>query len=148
VVNGKVQLHEASSDKLLFTLVDDNPSVYSMAFSPSDRLLATGEAYNELHVWDTSTGRVVHAFKGHFTDVSAVAFSPDGRTLASGGSDGTVKLWNVETAQEMVSYHFPHGYVATVEFASSGNALGMHFRDSEESVEYWEAPSLEEIPSQ
>jgi WD40 repeat protein len=67
-------------------------SVYSVAFSPDGKTLASGSEGQTVKLWDARTGQEMATLKGHTDYVSSVAFSPDGKTLASGSWDNTVKL--------------------------------------------------------
>ncbi|MDP6546547.1 MAG: WD40 repeat domain-containing protein [Phycisphaerae bacterium] len=67
-------------------------SVYSVAFSPDGKRLASG-GWGGIKIWDTVTGKKLLAVDGHSDRVMSVAFSPDGKRLASGSEDKTVKIW-------------------------------------------------------
>jgi WD40 repeat protein len=116
-----------------------------MAFSPSDRLLATGGHDNVIRLWVTATGKERFVLRGHLTSVSALVFSSDERTLVSGGSDGSVKLWSVATGQEMISRSFSHDTVADLKFSKDGRTLGVQFAGDPPIVRHLRAPSWEEI---
>jgi len=73
---------------------DDGP-VLSLAFSPEDPLLATGDAHGHLKLWNVLTGQLSDSSRCHDRAVWSVAFSPDGRMLASGGLDGEIHLWEL-----------------------------------------------------
>src|SRR5437762_3152732 len=72
-------------------------SVWSVAFSPDGKRLASGSGDCRVMLWDAETGALQSTLKGHSDWVWSVAFSPDGKRLASGSEDRTVMLWDAET---------------------------------------------------
>src|SRR6266508_1035921 len=78
--------------------------VYSVAFSPDGKMLASGSHEQVVKLWDVGTGNLIRSFMGHRNTIHSVAFSPDGKTLASGSSDHKVKLWDVSTGKLIRSY--------------------------------------------
>jgi len=77
--------------------------VYSVAFSPDSKTLASGGFDRTVQLWDVATGRQIgNPLTGHTNWVFSVAFSPDGKTLASGSLDGTVRLWDVAYLMDSV----------------------------------------------
>ena len=75
---------------------------WALAFSPCGKSLASGAWWRwgldkaPIHLWEMSTGELIHTFWGHASDVQDLAFSPDGKYLASGSYDGTVLLWDMK----------------------------------------------------
>src|SRR5262249_23978303 len=67
--------------------------VVSLAFSPSNRTLAAGGWDDNVHVWDTGTGKTLATLTGHEAAVWSVAVSPDGKLLVSGSQDTTPLVW-------------------------------------------------------
>ncbi|KAE8132448.1 hypothetical protein BDV38DRAFT_275127 [Aspergillus pseudotamarii] len=86
---------EDSWSPILQTLEGHSDRVYSVAFSPDGRTLASGsrdkrQTLKNYSGWDN----------GYPGWVNTVAFSPDGGTLASGSGGSTIKLWDTTTGTE------------------------------------------------
>ena len=84
------------------TLRGHNGDIYTVAFSPEGRWIASSGEDSIVKVWDSYAGGTpVRSFRGHTGLVSSVAFSPDGRRLISGSRDHTVKVWDVTQLNEL-----------------------------------------------
>ncbi len=73
----------------------------SLLFAPDGKTLAAFKWANDIEVWDTSTGRLLHTLTGHKDIVWSVAFSSDGKTLVSGGDDKNIRFWDVASGKEL-----------------------------------------------
>jgi mitogen-activated protein kinase organizer 1 len=49
-------------------------------------------------LWDTSSGRIIRKFQGHYLKLNAIAFNSDASVLASGSDDKTVRLWDCRSS--------------------------------------------------
>jgi dipeptidyl aminopeptidase/acylaminoacyl peptidase len=118
-------------------------AVWSVAFSPDGRTLATGSWDTTARLWDVETGKETAALRGHEGWVASVAFSPDGRTLATGSSDSTARLWDVETGKEIAVLRGHEGWVASVAFSADGRTLATGSLDS--TARLWDVETGKEI---
>ncbi|BAZ01584.1 WD-40 repeat-containing protein [Tolypothrix tenuis PCC 7101] len=89
----KIKLNNAAIERSVFT--DILTTIFSVAFSPNGKIIATGDANGEIRLWQIDDGQQILICKGHTGFVRSVAFSPDGQTLASASVDKTVKLWSI-----------------------------------------------------
>jgi WD40 repeat protein len=85
----------SSPRRLAPVLTGHTNTVWSVAFSPDSRLLASTSWDKTARVWDVAKRRSIATLSGHTGIVHSVAFAPDGRTLATGSDDRTVRVWNV-----------------------------------------------------
>jgi WD40 repeat protein/DNA-binding SARP family transcriptional activator len=70
-------------------------AIWSAAFSPDGRTLATGDGQGNVIVWDVGEGRAIETLEGHIDAITGVAFGPDGRTLYTTSADSTARIWDV-----------------------------------------------------
>jgi hypothetical protein len=105
------------------------------ALSPDGRLVAGGGGQAPadptdkpiVFIWDTTTGRVVHALpvqNSHLAPGGAVcSFSPDGRLLATGDSTGWVRIWEVLSGQPVYQFDAHHTAIGSANFSPDGRLL-------------------------
>ena len=51
--------------------------VWSVAFSPDNRILASASGDNTVKLWDRKAEKLLHTWEEHTASVKTVAFSPD-----------------------------------------------------------------------
>jgi WD40 repeat protein len=66
-----------------------------LRFSPDGKLLAAGDQFGIVRVWDAATYKEIATFKGHAIGVGGLVFTPDGRSLYSASYDGLVRRWKI-----------------------------------------------------
>lgn len=117
--------------------------VLDLAFSPDNKMLASGGTDNKVIFWDIQTGLpigkpLVGSSNPNFAvpSVYSVAFSPDGKVLASGDIDGTLIFWDVATKKPIEKiqtcdvvkpddspYIWCHSWVRSLDFSPDGKIL-------------------------
>lgn len=112
--------------------------VYSIAFSPDGRWLATGVGGKAVRIWDLETGQPVRDLAAGNGSVLYVAFSPNGRWLVSGGGK-TVRIWDVKSGEMVRSFSGHTDLVYAAVFSPDGRTLASASKDR--SIKLWDVES-------
>ncbi|OUL19378.1 hypothetical protein BV378_33555 [Nostoc sp. RF31YmG] len=123
----QLNLANAALDRSVFT--DILATIFSVAFSPNGKIIATGDANGEIRLWQIEDGQQILICKGHTGFVRSVAFSPDGQTLASGSVDQTVKLWTVKDGKCIQTLQGHSDRVESIAYSPDGQLLVSGSRD-------------------
>ena len=73
---------------------DDQSEISSVALSPDNQIVVTGNRNGTLRLWTISGKPLSPPFKGHKGYIESIVFSPDGKFFLSSSEDNTVHLWN------------------------------------------------------
>ena len=111
------------------------------AFSPDGSLIAIGASHpsNTVLVWNTATGSLLHALKGHANHIHAIGFHPSGEMLATASWDKTIRLWGLEKGREIGKFASGLGRAHSIGFNTNGNYLAAGLDDS--TVRIWDVQS-------
>jgi tRNA A-37 threonylcarbamoyl transferase component Bud32 len=129
----------ASQVPLRATLRGHEGPVWSVAFAPDGRLLATGSDDATLRFWDAATGREQAVLSGPSSAVLAVAFAHSGKFLLSGDSDGTLSLWDVATRQQGPALPHHSGNVRRLVISPDDGTVAVG--GGSQGVELWDLDS-------
>ena len=135
--NSTKKKNSTNSNKPLQVLKGHEHGVWTVAFSPDGKTLASGSADQTVRVWDIATGECEQTFAGHSNWVWIVAFSPDGKTLASGSADRTVRVWDLVAKQGLRVLSGHNNWVWSVAFSADGQYLTSGSEDR--SMRLWNA---------
>lgn len=96
--------------------------VYSIAFSPDGKLIASGSKDKTIKIWEVYTGKELITLEGHSDDVTSVVISSDNKILASGSKDKTLKLWTLATGK-LISTVTHHEKIRAVAFSPNSKII-------------------------
>ncbi|CUA68585.1 putative WD repeat-containing protein alr3466 [Nostoc sp, PCC 7120] [Rhizoctonia solani] len=77
-------------------------SVYSVAFSPDGKSVASGSEDQTIRTWNAhGPSQIGDPLKGHSGSILSVSYSPLGNTIASASHDETIRLWDVDSRRQL-----------------------------------------------
>jgi WD40 repeat protein/transcriptional regulator with XRE-family HTH domain len=131
---GEVRVWEARGQTLYRVWQAHTGMVWSLAFSPDGRTLATGSHDGSIKSWDLESGALLWT-GWHTNNINRVAFAPDGSLLASSGTDAAVRLWDPRRGMHLETLPHPDP-VCAIAWSPDGRLLVTG--DIEGCIRLWE----------
>jgi len=120
---GDLRLFDSATWQLVATLGGHEDVVFSVAFSPDGKRLASASFDKTVRVWDGVTHKCQLTFDGHSDFVYAVAFSPDGHWLASSSKDRSVKILDAHSGKSLATFSGMNEDVLAVAIRPDGKIV-------------------------
>ena len=127
---------------MLASLEGYTEDVYSVAWSPDGKTLASASFDGSVRLWEPASGKLLATLQGS-SAFASVAWSPDGKILASAPIDGTVKLWEAASGKLLATLQGHTDMVYSVAWSPDGKTLASGSDDK--TVKLWEASSFPRI---
>jgi serine/threonine protein kinase/WD40 repeat protein len=114
--DGALQIWNANTGALVHDLPGHNTCIWSVAFSPDGKRLASAAGKRgkglkgEVRIWDLVTRKEMLQLQHHDGAVLGVGFSADHQWFGTTGSDGKVRIWNIH----------PKRFLATAKGSEKG----------------------------
>lgn len=133
----QIQVRDSLYCKPQRILTNPEP-VYSVAFSPDDKLLAVGGKNGGIVLWDVASWKQAHIVQSH-GQLLAIVFSPDGQLLATGSSNGTITVWSTKSWKSVHQWRAFSLDAWNLVFSPDGKwLLGMGDGSQEDEAVVWD----------
>jgi len=129
--------------KCLKTLPGHSGDVYSIAFFPAGKYLASGGEDDAIKIWDVKTGECLRTIKTSSGNVRAFSISPGGKLIASGQYDSTVKIWSAGTGDLLRTLEGHEQMIRSVAFSPDGSVIASGGQDR--TIRLWNSSTGESI---
>lgn len=140
---GAIEIWDVPSRKLIHRLLGHDRWVYTVAFHPDGRRLASGGWDQTIKIWDTARGVMVQSLAGHRGFVTKLTYNVDGRRLASSSEDRSVRVWDAETGREIATLLGHPAFLHALAFGPDGRTLASGSESGE--VKLWNLADVEPV---
>ena len=87
------KVSDAAAPEPRVTIQGEQGMIWSIAYSPGGKTLASAGFERTIKLWNTETNALRASLRGHRDVVTSLAFASDTSALVSGSYDGTLSVW-------------------------------------------------------
>jgi len=110
--DNQVRVWNLDDGKEKWKLKGHKYDIFSLAFSPDSKLLASGSKDRTVRLWTLADGKELRQFEGHMRQV-----------LASAGYDRSIRLWDVASGRELLTEGRHAGGVSDAMYTQAGKTI-------------------------
>jgi eukaryotic-like serine/threonine-protein kinase len=136
----KISLWDLSTGEKRYEIIDPDV-VWSSAFSPDGKRIATACIGRNAKMREASTGKLIGSPMDHQAVVRSVAFSGDGKLLLTASLDKTARLWDAESTKPVIPGLLHTSGAVAAAFLPDGESFASV--GVEGSVRKWAIPKSE-----
>ena len=125
-----IQVQDIATGREMYRITEHKSDIWTFAFSPDRKILASGSDDMTIRLWDAITGNEMLTLPTYTNAVFAVAFSPDGKILAGGsvydsqlGRSDLIRLWEIPSGRILVTFTGHTSTVRVLRFSPDGKTL-------------------------
>jgi WD40 repeat protein len=100
----------------------NNEYVNTLSISSDNSYLIAGSFfYNELEVWELSTGKLINNLDAHESGITSMTMTADGKSFITAGLDRSIKLWRFsDVSCHIAQLDFPDDFAHVEKYRSMG----------------------------
>lgn len=117
----------------------------SIGTSTDSKMIACVNSDGTTRLFDSSSGKKLHVFRGEANWVNDVRFSPDGKMIASGTVEGDVNLWDRSTNKVAKTLKGHLSEVGVLNFSPNGQTVAAGNFDG--TITLWDISTGQELKS-
>jgi len=114
----KIKIWNTENYNELFTINGHKNTIWTVAFSPDGKYLATGSNDTTIRIWDLTSRKEVFCIDDNLGSISKIEYSPDGRCLVVAAHDGSIYLYDVSGMDRGLKVERNHRILQVVVFTN------------------------------